>query len=351
MSLFYLTDYISNRKLPIGKTVEETINTVLESLINESNNSDSMGYRDELISSACLIFLGLSNIKDPVKLYKNLALTFERRGYCIFTNTVVNAFIRLQNDCVKQRRIEEFKEVYFNLSNRNTCKILSQKLPTSFLEEILTRNYSIDLNKRVYSILFSKKEYPKGKVLNHIIVGDKTYLQSFIEGFLKRPDITIDEVKKIIPLLDDVNQKDLVYGYLYSKPEYLSKQEFIERLNSSSVLVSGLITALKSRPDLTQDDLLQISNSKVDLIRNAALNRLVRSLKKDKFYELALQGKVPWSIINRRNIFTDFKTDPKLRPALVGVGYSINNNKLKFNSGKRGQRTRRINQLTKSLRA
>lgn len=87
-----ISEYITFRNLPIQDTVEGTMNVVLESLAKEPENKISGEFAEELVSSCAVVLNGLRRIKDPVRLFRNLGSAFERRGYCIYTKTVANAF-------------------------------------------------------------------------------------------------------------------------------------------------------------------------------------------------------------------------------------------------------------------
>lgn len=96
-----LLAYAKIREISLGESAEETLNHILRSLGDETLNMNEQEYRGELISACAITLNGLSKIKDPVGLFKNLANAFEDRGYCIYTDTVVNAFGRLYHDSKK----------------------------------------------------------------------------------------------------------------------------------------------------------------------------------------------------------------------------------------------------------
>jgi hypothetical protein len=141
-----LKKYVESNGLPLGKTVEETLNTVLESLRKQPENIAVGKFRAELISSCSVALNGLGRIEDPVKLFKNLTLAFEKRVYCIYTQTVGNAFNRLYSDAVKRGRKEEIFSVWKKLRNPSTKAHSGKHVPVEELKKLFTnKDYAVRL--------------------------------------------------------------------------------------------------------------------------------------------------------------------------------------------------------------
>lgn len=125
-----LREYVGNKGIAKGKTAEETLNRILESLSEEWGNrkedaveeggKKKRNFRDELISACAVSLMGLGRIKDPVKLFSNITRAFERRGYCIYRPVVRRAFARLEDDAQKRGRIGEIIKIWENLGNNWT---------------------------------------------------------------------------------------------------------------------------------------------------------------------------------------------------------------------------------------
>ena len=158
-----LREYMKARSIEPQGTVEGTVNQVLEKLASETQNYRDGQYRDELLSSCSVILNGLQKIKDPVKLYRNLAAAFERRGSCIFTNTVKNAFRRLQRDAMKkanagQIKAEEIIRAIESARNSYVRTILAAQLPRKYLESLLGRKDSAGIYRGTVAELISRRD-------------------------------------------------------------------------------------------------------------------------------------------------------------------------------------------------
>jgi hypothetical protein len=129
-----LKRYVEGNGLPLGKTVEETLNTVLESLRKQPENRVWGEFRNELISSCAVSLNGLGKIKDPVRLFKNLGMAFESRQHCIYTKTVANALNRVYLDAVKQKKMKEVFSVWKSFRNEYTRAVAGRHIP---LEDLL----------------------------------------------------------------------------------------------------------------------------------------------------------------------------------------------------------------------
>lgn len=101
-SVSILSDYLRTHDIVLRPTVEQTVNEVLVSLALSSLNVDKGPYRYELISACAVVLNGIPRINDPVLLLENLGNAFERRSGCIYTQTVKQAFERLQTDAVRR---------------------------------------------------------------------------------------------------------------------------------------------------------------------------------------------------------------------------------------------------------
>jgi hypothetical protein len=315
MDLDFLENYLMQSDLEKGVTVEDTINTILESLIKDPKNSSDVKYRSELIEACSVILNGLPRIKDPLRLYKNLALAFERRGFCIYKDTVKNSFSRLIKEIVKQNKVVEFETFYFKLDNVNTKKILIPQLPKSFLLKILqTQKDSLILSNATY-FLASHPDFSKKSVFDLILSSKQELVLSAIAAINNRSDFSYEELRDAIPEAPTQFIKDALINLIYSNPKYTSKKEFM-RFCVSNQFSYGNLLCVESRPDLEVKDFIILSEYSIPAVRTFATQKLLK------------------------------RTGDKI----IGSAESKTHS-LKYISGKRGQRKRKMVKLTRNLRA
>lgn len=314
MNLGFLENYLTENELKKGSTVEETINTILESLMHDPRNSSDVKYRSELIESCSVILNGMSRIKDPVRLYKNLALAFERRGFCIYKDPVKNSFSRLMREIVKQNRLSEFEDFYFKLSNINTKKILVLQLPKSFFIRILqTEKDPLILGNAAY-FLVSRQDFSKKSVLDLILNPKQEIVLSAITAINNRSDFSFEEIKDAIQEAPTRIIKDALINLIYSNPKYASKKEFLKFCLSSEFSYGNLL-CVEQRPDLEIKDLILLSEYSIPAVRTFATQKLLK------------------------------RTGDKLIGQVESKTHS-----LKYISGKRGQRKRKMSKIVRDLR-
>ncbi len=314
MTLTFLENYILEKELPKGKTVEETINIVLESLALDPKNKTDVKYRYELIEATSVILNGLIHIKDPLKLYANLALAFEKRGFCIYKDTVKNAFSRLLKEILKQNKFSEFERIYFRLENIYTKKILIPELPKSFFLRILQKEIDPLILGNATILLGSKSDFSKKSLFDLILNPKQEISFGAIYAIANRSDFTYGEIFEAIKDAPNIFIKDALINILYSNPKFASKQEFL-RFCTSKNFGYGNLNAVEKRPDLTIQDLIILSEYGIPSVKTFATQRLLK------------------------------RTGDKI------IGSSENGKPtLKYNSGKKGQRKRRMAKITRNLR-
>lgn len=217
-----LRTYAIQNHLPQGKTTEETLNTILEDLAKKSENKVEGKYRSELLSSASVVLMGLGKIKDPVRLYRNIVECFEKRGECIFTQTVRRALIRLQNDAISQGREREIQEILIKENHFQIIETLSPRLSISFLEAERKRQYS----EEVFLAIFLNKDFTKERFLKELEteeLWDYKKWNALLRALLLRRDITKNDLFKILRSKVDAVRRIAVFVLLQNG---LTKEEF-----------------------------------------------------------------------------------------------------------------------------
>jgi hypothetical protein len=299
-----LKKYIESNGLPLGRTVEETLNIVLESLRKQPENRAVKKFRGELISSCAVALNGLGRVKDPVRLFKNLTLAFERREECIYTRTVGNAFNRLYSDAVKRGRKEEVFSIWKNLKNPLTKAYAGKHVPVAELKKFLNHENEEIMLAAVRGLAQKKSTSSEDiiKFLNH-----------------ENEEIRY-VVSRILPYRTDLSL------------------EFLKQLlnHESDFVVEGVVRALVQRKDLSMAAIQQLLNHEKYVVRASVVQGLVQrndlSLKflknflksQDSYFNAFIEGALR---------FKPHSSSP-----------------LQKISGKRGQRKRKRGQLTRGLR-
>ncbi|MFH1225200.1 MAG: hypothetical protein V1676_05350 [Candidatus Diapherotrites archaeon] len=193
-----LDNYIKSRGVKKGtgeKGNEETLNRVLKRLSKEPGNINAEGFRQELISACAVSLTGLRHIKEPVRLFRNLTGAFEGRGYCIYTQTVIRAFSRLERDAERQKRLGEIIEVWKSLGNPMTKANSISRIPNELAMTMLgdaTAHYEAAGN------LAAKPDYPLKEVeglLNHSDSGIREYAA---RGLAYRKGLKLEFLKGLL---------------------------------------------------------------------------------------------------------------------------------------------------------
>ncbi|MBI5553519.1 MAG: HEAT repeat domain-containing protein [Candidatus Diapherotrites archaeon] len=132
-----IEEYLTCFRIKKGASAEETLNRFFIHLAGNRANSVRGPLASEFLSGSAVALMGLGRIKDPFLLYQNMANAFERRGQCIYTGTVRRAFVRLQNDSLRQKKKNELEYFLLQLKNHRTQGVLSSRLEPSFLKKLL----------------------------------------------------------------------------------------------------------------------------------------------------------------------------------------------------------------------
>lgn len=191
-----LRSYIDARKLPMRGGNEEILNTVLESLQKERENFADVGYKHELISSCAVALNGLGKIKDPVRLFKNLGLAFEYRDYCIYTDTVINAFNRSYKDAVKQKKGNEVFAVWKSFRNPLTKANVGRYVPLEKLKELLSHSND-SVREAASKALVRRPDFPLSELNGLLSHGDKSVRDGAAYALPYRKDVPLSELKKL----------------------------------------------------------------------------------------------------------------------------------------------------------
>ncbi len=253
-----LRTYAMQNHLPQGKTAEETVNLILEDLAKKPENKLDGKYRSELISNASLVLMGIGRIKDPVRLYKNLIRAFERRGSCIFTNTVRNALIRLQNSAIEQGKEEGIITVWSYSNNFQIKETLTNRFNIKFLEARAEKLNS----EAVYLSLFTNKDFTKRRFLKELdgFGGEKRPSKdcALMTALNSRKDFTKQDLFAILRMFSvSRNQpytwfRDSMAYYLLQKR--LTSDEFKKLLKLAGSSVIPIAAGLIEKRKLTQDE-------------------------------------------------------------------------------------------------
>lgn len=269
-----LRTYAILNKIPPCKTTEETVNLILENLIRDPRNKDSDKYRSELLSSTAVVLMGLGKITDPVRLYRNLTEAFERRGSCIFTNTVERAIKRLQSDAISQGKEAEIMLIWRGLKSRYTKWVLSDNLSMSSLEEILKNS---DVPKDItFKTMWSKEEFPKEELFRMIWkYNDNALLYapariSFATALRKRKDITTNELLNL--LTHNIFRKDAAFALLQRPLTQIELQQLLTVGDLEVMIViaqfisKGRLPFEKIKGLKTPEDKIEMIKSKLERI-------------------------------------------------------------------------------------
>jgi|GEM_PF-2002324 len=129
-----LEDFIELEGIKKGATNEETLCRVFHRLGSKEEMAKlESDWRRVFVSASALALNGLPKIKDPLKLYILMARAFEEKGYCIFTETVTNALMRVQGEAVKKGKLEEVLKVVRAATNAGIKNALSPMIPKKVL--------------------------------------------------------------------------------------------------------------------------------------------------------------------------------------------------------------------------
>ncbi|MEK6973615.1 MAG: HEAT repeat domain-containing protein [archaeon] len=191
-----LRKYLDNRNLPLSKSVEDTLNTVLEDLAKQPENMKDGLFRPELISSCAVALNGLSRIKDPVRLFRNLGLVFEKRAECIYTRTVANAFNRLYLDAVKQKKGKEVLGVWLGFENPLTKAYASKYVPIKELKVLLSHPNHV-VRGVASKVLGLRKDFSvrRAKAIFSNPKSNGLVISGVAEGLALRRDFSIRRLK------------------------------------------------------------------------------------------------------------------------------------------------------------
>ncbi len=97
-----------------------------------------MKLQEELVSSCALVLNAMGMIRDPVRLYANLAGVFGPRGWCLFgVEQVEKAFLRLQGDAIRMGKSAELWKAAAKIGNPHINTLVSNKLPEDDLLELI----------------------------------------------------------------------------------------------------------------------------------------------------------------------------------------------------------------------
>lgn len=175
-SFDHLQEYIDSFELR-GHTTEETITNLLSHLSDHELNFQSRFFRNELISTSAVVLNGLSRIKDPAGLLEKLGKSFERRGFCIYTNTVINAFNRLYGDAMKRRRNET--DLDWKRRCQQTLEVWSR------FKNPLTKAYC-------------GRFVPLNELKGLLVHSDSDVRRAALRSFVSRRDVSFDEASRLI---------------------------------------------------------------------------------------------------------------------------------------------------------
>jgi hypothetical protein len=220
----------------------------------------------------------------------------------------------LLKEIVKQNKFSGFERIYFRLGNIYTKKILIPELPKSFFLKILQKETDPLVLGNAAILLGSKSDFSKKSLFDLIFNSKQEISFGAIYAIANRTDFSYDEISEAIKEAPNIFIKDALINALYSNPKFVSKQEFL-RFCTSKNFGYGNLNAVEKRPDLTTQDLLILSEYGIPSVKTFATQKLLK------------------------------RTGDKI------IGSSENGKpSLKYNSGKKGQRKRRIAVITRNLR-
>ncbi len=251
MTLHLITDYIKRKNISLGETAEDTINNVLEAFAKDPENKFHGEIKYELVSPAAVVLMGLARIKDPIKLYKNLADAFAKRGTCVFPRTVKSALIRLQNDAIDQGKLKEIEWQIARYSNQFIRSALSHRLSKDFLEYHLNLASQDVMTGAAYALV-RHAETTKEEIellLNHSnnLVADsagRALLTSQCNYLTKQ------DYERFLQVANSGAKKHILQAILIRK-KLTDKKQFLEYLKPSDYSTrSAVLDALRYRHDI-----------------------------------------------------------------------------------------------------
>lgn len=236
--------YIALQKLSKGATVEETINIVLDALQKDPYNRPGE-LKEELIASCAVVLNGMLKIKRPVELYRSLALVFEPRGWCLFdaAKTIERAFLRLQGEAIKRGESEALWRVVSKLKNPHVTRIVSYRVPTDDLIELLHSN-NLELRENAAAALALKRG--KSTQLLEFLLnnGDLIVSKGAARALPRRNDLPVDFLERLL-----AHQMGFVRYYASNSlaHRFMSRHSMMRKLVSSSdaMVRSGATTQKK----------------------------------------------------------------------------------------------------------
>ncbi len=328
-----LKEYVDKRKLPLSDTVEGTLNTILEDLIQQPRNVEAGLFRSELISACALALNGLSKIKDPVELFRNLGTAFEKRAYCIYTKTVVNAFNRLYSDAVKQGKEKDVLSVWHSFTNPLTKAHSMKYLPTIELNGFVS-NSNPHISKSAAETLVSRKETPTEKINDLLYSSDPSVRLGASEALIFRRDFLVVNLEKLLQHKDS-SVRSGVAEALASHPDFpiVKVKTLLARSNDLTVSL-GLAKGLTSRRDFSIKDAKKL------------LSHLDAFIRSGVAMGLATRRDISIAELRELSAYPDLK----VRQNVDAILESRRKLPLKNISGKRKSRTDRIRAHTRLLR-
>lgn len=331
---YLLRDYIDKRVLPLSDTVEGTLNTILEDLIKQPRNVEAGHFRYELISACAVALNGLSKIKDPVMLFRNLGKAFEKRAYCIYTKTVVDAFNRLYSDAVRQGKEKEILSVWKSFTNHLTKAHSMKYLPTIELNG-LVNSQNPHISKSAAETLVSRKETPPEEINTFLYSDDPNVRLGASEALIFRRDFSVERLKELLSH-NDSSVRSGVAEALASHPNFSIVKVKILLARSNDPPVSlGLAKGLASRRDFSIKDITKLLSHSDPFIRSGIA------------MGLATRRDIPFVELRELSAYPDLN----VRQNVDAILESRRKLPLKNISGKRKSRTDRIKAHTKQLRA
>ncbi|MEM4662447.1 MAG: hypothetical protein QXM75_00265 [Candidatus Diapherotrites archaeon] len=352
-----LRAYADLRGIPIEENVEDTLNNILVSLQNEPENVFEGPFRKELLSACAVVLNGMPKIKDPVKLFKNLVLAFERRGYCIFTNTVRLAFKRLWAVAKKQNRTNEMIAIWRTIKNPFARGENARYLPREeLLQALKTRD---DFVKEIAAeTLVSRKDFTIKEI--KALLSEKNFfiVKGAANGLAKRPDLPLRFLESLLSHPSEEIAAKAAFAIAIRKdinPDYLEKLIFCSKSKRSKInhcgVLYGIADAIRERKDLPEKFLLKLITIKIPDKDLLYLNYYL--IRYNAAYSLAMSG-VSKSFIN--NLLNRFP-DESIRRAIIDAEKAKQRKAeeakiaiLKHIRGSRGKRKRTMEKLTSPLR-
>lgn len=136
-----INKYMKDNGIEKQKTVEETITLVLEHLSKNKRNSMNVSYKSELITSASVLLNGITKFKNPLRVYESFGRAMDRRCFCAFPSTVVNAFARAYQEAAKQGKEKKALSIWKSFDNKLVKSSAARFVPREdFLSFLRTSN-------------------------------------------------------------------------------------------------------------------------------------------------------------------------------------------------------------------